>query len=570
MASGGATLRHFKSELAVSALLIGVMVGGTSAWAQTSAQPGQVEKRLRPTLPEPTVGPPIEVPTSPEQLAPKGQEGLKFNLVRVEFTGNTVFGNARLQALAQPYIGREVTLGEAYALAGKVTAAYRDAGYILVRALIPAQRIADGVLKIRVVEGFIDKVTVQGATGATKQLLEGYGRRIAAIRPLTASVLERELLLAGDVGGVHLRSVLTPSATVPGGADLALVVTYQQANAYISVDNRGSEYLGPEQVTFAVFGNNMLGTAGRVGFTGVITPDSGPELGYGALSIDQPIGTDGLRLYGTLSYARTRPGKTLALLHTQGTSFSGELSLSYPFIRSRDLNLMGSIDFTSRDVKSKNDLVSPLFRDYVRTISANVFVNFLDRWAGYSTASLTVTHGLDILGATTTSDPDKSRVGAGSDYWRLNFEASRSQPLFGRLSLYVAAAGQTSFNKPLLASEQFALGGTNFDRGFDPSEVTGDAAIAGRGELRVDAYTEPGFVSDIQPYGFYEGGEVWQAQALPGTPKHDTLTSAGFGVRFSINDRFHADVSWDKPFHRNVAALGNRDARVFFTVSTNL
>ena len=248
-----------------------------------------------------------------------------------------------------------------------------------------------------------------------------------------------------------------------------------------------------------------------------------------------------------------------------GTAESSANAVLFPF-GSPNTTGVGSLCYVSYG------MIAPraLFRDYIRTISANVFVNFLDRWAGYSTASLTVTHGLDILGATTTSDPDKSRVGAGSDYWRLNFEASRSQPLFGRLSLYVAAAGQTSFNKPLLASEQFALGGTNFDRGFDPSEVTGDAAIAGRGELRVDAYTEPGFVSDIQPYGFYEGGEVWQAKALPGTPKHDTLTSAGFGVRFSIGDRFHADVSWDKPFHRDVAALGNRDARVFFTVSTNL
>ena len=538
--------------------------------AQSSAEPGQVEKRLRPTLPAPTVGAPIEVPTSPQQLAPKGQEGLKFKLGRVEFHGNTVFSDAHLQTLASPYIGREITLAQAYELAGKVTAAYRDAGYILVRALIPAQRIDGGVLTIQIVEGFINKVEVQGATGATKDLIEAYGQRIAAARPLTAAVLERELLLASDLGGVHLRSVLTPSPTVPGGADLTLVVTYKEANVYVGVDNRGSEYLGPEQITLGVFGNNLLGTGGRVGLTAVLTPNSGPELGYGALSIDQPLGDDGLRLYGTVSYTRTRPGETLALLNTKGRAFSGELTLSYPFIRSRDLNLIGSVDFTSRDVSSENDFVSPLFRDHIRTVGGNLYLNMLDAWAGYSTASLTVTHGLDILGATQSSDPLKSRVGAGNDYWRINFEASRRQPLIDRVSLYVAAAGQTSFNQPLLASEQFSLGGNNFDRGFDPSEVTGDAAAAGRAELQVDAYTQPGFLSDVQPYGFYEGGVVWQAKALPGTPKHETLTSAGFGVRFTVGNRIHADVSWAKPFHRDVTALGNRHARVFFSVSTNL
>jgi len=540
------------------------------ALAQTAAEPGQVERRLRPKPPEPTLGPPINVPATPEQQAPKGQESLRFNLSRVIFAGNTVISDARLQVLASEYAGKKITLGQVYELAGKVTVLYRNAGYILARALVPAQRIDNGVLTIRIVEGFVDKVDIQGATGATKALLEEYGERIAAQRPLTASVLERELLLASDLGGVHLRSVLTPSAATPGGADLTLIVSYKEADAYLSVDNLGSEYLGPNQITYAVFGNNLFGTAGRVGLTAVMTPDSGPELGYGALSIDQPIGSDGFRLYGTLSYTRTRPGRELALLHTKGRAFTGDLTLSYPFIRSRDLNLIGSLDFTSRDVESENFAVSPLFRDHIRTLGGNVYVNLLDAWAGYSTLSLSVTHGLNILGATTSSDPDKSRVGAGSDYWRANFEVSRHQPLFSRLGLLVAAAGQTSFNEPLLASEQFALGGTNFDRGFDPSEVTGDAALAGRAELQFDAYTQPGFITGVQPYGFYEGGAVWQAKALPGTPKHESLTSAGFGVRFTIADRLHADVSWAKPFERNVTALGNRDARVFFSVGMSL
>ena len=506
--------------LSRSILWAAIMCGCCApAFAQQSANPGHVDERFRPRPTAPSVGAPIEIPSTPQQSAPSEADKIQFTVTSFDFEGNSVLPLSQLQAIAANYTGHPISLSQVYELADRLTAAYREAGYILVRVIVPAQKIADGHLRLKIVEGFIDQVKIQGDAGGARPFLMAYGRKIARVRPLTAAVLERELLLASDLAGVNVRSVLTPSTTVQGAADLTLVVEPKAVDAYLSVDNRGSKYLGPYQVMGGVYANDAFHTGGRLGLNAVVTPDSGPDLAYGALSFDQPLGTGGMRLFTSVSYTRTRPGSILRTLETKGSALNGDTALSYPFIRSRDFNLIGSLSFAYHDVRSSNFVVDPLFSDHVRSLTANVYMNALDDWGGYSTLMASITQGLDLFGATTSSSPNKSHVGASGVYTRANFEVTHDQPLFDRTSIFLGASGQTSFGEPLLASEQYSLGGLAYDRAFDPSEVTGDSALAGKAELRFDVLEKAAFISAVQLYGFFEGGEVWQARA-PGGVRH--------------------------------------------------
>jgi hemolysin activation/secretion protein len=543
---------------------------GQQAFAQASAQPGHIDERFQQRPAAPSVGAPIDIPNTAKPAAPAADAGVTFTITSVTFDGNTVLPASQLQALATPYTGHPISLADANELAAKVTAAYRDAGYILVRAVVPAQQVDRGVLRIQILQGYIDKVKIQGDAGGARPYLEAYGEKIAAAKPLTAKVLERELLLASDLAGMNVRSVLTASQTAVGAADLTLVVTPKKVDAFLAADNRGSRYLGPYELQAGVFFNDAFGTGGRLGINGVITPDSGPDMIYGGVSFDQPLGTDGLKWFSAFSYASTKPGSTLRVFNTEGSSTNANTALSYPFIRSRDFNLLGSAGFAFHDTKSDNNVVNPLFSDHTRALTANLFANALDNWGGYSTASVTLTQGLPVFGATKSSDPFKSRVGASGTYTRGNFELTHEQPLVGRLSVMLGASGQTSFGDPLLASEQFSLGADSFDRGYDPSEVTGDSALAGRIEPRFDVIDRAAIFSNVQAYGFFEGGEVWQTQALAGTPGSQTLSSAGAGLRFVVADRMNADLEWAKPLERNVIGVTGLGSRFFFSLGINL
>ena len=62
---------------------------------------------------------------------------------------------------------------------------------------------------------------------------------------------------------------------------------------------------------------------------------------------------------------------------------------------------------------------------------------------------------------------------------------------------------------------------------------------------------------------------MWQSHALPGTPKHEDLSSAGVGVRFAVLDQVNADVEWADPLERNILGGVKRDSRFLFSVGTN-
>lgn len=546
-----------------------LLLSAAPAYAQTSADPSHLQQRFQPLPPPPSVSAPIEIPVPTAPTPPPQSEQVQFTVTTVSFDGNTALPNATLQALATSYIGKHITLAQAYELAGNVTAAYRDAGYILARAVVPAQRVSDGHLRIQIVEGYIDKVTIEGDAGGARSYLEAYGARISAIHPLTAKVLERELLLASDLAGMNVRSILTASQTTPGAADLTLVVQPRKTDAFLQVDNRGSRYLGPYEVMGGVFFNDPFDTGGRLGLNSVITPNRGPDLAYGGVSFDQPLGEDGVRLFTALDYAATKPGSVLRELDTQGSAFNSSAVLSYPFIRSRDFNLMGSATFQTHDVRSTN-ASAKLFDDHIRSLNAQIFLNLLDDWGGYSTLSVSATQGLAIFGATSRNDIDKSRANASGEYTRANFQATREQPLTSRFSLFLAAGGQTSFGESLLSPEQFSLGGDNFDRAFDPSEVTGDTAIAGRAEGRFNVLDHASVFSGVQLYGFLEGGNVWQSQPQPGTPGSQALSSSGAGVRFTFANRFNTDLEWAKPLDRNALGTQSENSRFFFSVGIDL
>src|SRR6185437_15638012 len=145
--------------------------------------------------------------------------------------------------LIGPYLHHQIALTDLFKLADAITAKYRADGYILSRAVVPAQHIGK-TAKIAAVEGFVSAVHFQGYDSPR---LEYYGEAITQSRPLRASVLERYLLLANDLAGVTAHAVLAPSPDVEGSATLTVITEQKRADAQLAMDNRGTKYIGPFQ-----------------------------------------------------------------------------------------------------------------------------------------------------------------------------------------------------------------------------------------------------------------------------------------------------------------------------------
>jgi hemolysin activation/secretion protein len=504
------------------------------------ADPGRIDERVSPQRPperKPEL-PEMRVPQPRE--SPEGLRAVRLTLRELRIEGATAIPVERLQAHVSRYVGREITGANIFALAHQLTALYRAEGYILSQVIVPPQSFSDGRLALRVVEGYIANVRVEGDPRLAAQLAE-LGERIKASRPLRASVLERYLLIANDLAGVHLRSVLSPSQT-PGAADLTLIASVRRIEGFVSLDNYGSKYLGPGQLSVGLAANHLLGTGDQLRFLGVGAGSH--ELRYGQLAYSRVVNAEGLRLGASASRARTRPGDALEPFDVRGRADTFTLSAGYPLWRSANGSLLGRALFDHRNIDT-DILGSRVIEDHIRALRLGVSWLALDRLDGHNTLDLELSQGLD---GTKPDDPLKSRAGADGRFHKLVFDYERFQPLGSRYGLTLGAGGQWT-RKPLLSSEQYALGGRRFGRAYEPAELVGERALAFRAEPAYLGLFGSDWLKSYQLYGFYDGGKVWSDNTAS-----SSLASAGFGSRAAFGRYVNATLEAAWPLTRPVAS----------------
>ena len=503
--------------------------------------PGRIQDRLDP--PRAPRGAEIPELKGAEREPSDALKAVRVTLKSVRLEGASTALAGQLQAHADRYVGREVTVAEIFELARALTAIYRNAGYILSQVIVPPQSLADGVLTLRVVEGYVSNVRIEGDAGARRTLAE-LGEKIKASRPLQAAVLERYLLIANELPGVQVRSVLTPSQT-PGAADLVLIASPKRVEGHVSLDNYGSRYLGPGQLSASVAVNRLAGDDQLRVFA---TAAGDSEMGYGELAYTRVLGSEGLRLGASAASTHTRPGDTLEPFEIRGRADSASLSLGYPFLRTRNSSLLGRALLDYRDIDT-DILGTRVIEDRIRALRLSLAWLQLDRLGGQNTLYVEASQG---LGGTQPDDPLKSRFGADGEFRKLMLDYERFQPLGGSFGVTLGAGGQWT-GEPLLSSEQFVLGGRRFGRAYEPAELAGDRAFAARIE---PAYfgRSGGMINSWQLYGFWDGGKVWYDDPPASQRPPQSLASAGFGTRLFGGRYLTATLEAAWPLTRPVAS----------------
>lgn len=552
------------SQFRIALLTVGMTAVVYPAYAQVlpgSARPDAIERQYRIEDQRPDVGRAPLIETQ-EPQAKEIRGGVAFELNGIEIENGTVYGEAELEHLYKDKIGTKVTLGELNGIANSITSYYRNKGYILTRAVVPPQRADKGVVKIRIVEGFVNDVRIEGDAKDSKPI-QAYADKIRASKPLNASVLERYLLLMDDLPGVEARAVLQPSASTPGASDVVVTVTRKRLEGSVNFDNRGSRFLGAYQLGGTVAANNVFTDEDQTQLRVINTPFESEELFYSELRHEMQLGGEGTKLVFSGNHIRTEPGSSVALLEFQGESNSFTIGANHPILRSRQSNWFVSGDFTMRNV-DVNSLGADFYYDRTRVLSLGTAYDFVDSLNSINRLDANISKGFAF--GTSSSQPT-SRANGEQSFWKMTGRASRIQPISGPFSVYAAASGQYSLD-PLLASEEFAIGGAEFGSAYDPAEITGDSGLAGRFELQYNQAPEA-FIDQYQLYAFYDLGRVWNRSPIPGSEsEHISLSSAGIGARFNIADSLSGSVEGALPLTKTVSAFGadGDDPRAFFAL----
>ena len=556
-------------------LVVMLLAGSTGAMAQAvpNRLPGTVEPGRKEEPPPPLERPAIDIermlrlPPGAEPPPGAAEQTLTVKDIRLE--GVTAYRSADLRPLFEPLLNKEITVADFYGVAQAIQARYQKDGYILSFAVVPPQTVEGGIFTIAVVEGYVDQVVVEGLEGRLAETVQRAVEPITRSRPLHSDDLERYLLLANDLAGITATGILRPSKVVSGAAELVVKPAHDPVDGSVLLDNRGTEFTGPQQGSAGITLNSLLGL-GESFAVRVATTKPTTELRSLAVSYSQPFGSEGLRLGLGVNYAMTEPGFTLDPFDVETESLRVELSASYPLIRTRaeSLYLDAGIGVVEADV----DVLGQDFsKDRLREVLGGLTYLRNDVLGGRSGARLRVVQGVPIFGASDSDGDDTSRADTEPDFTKVTLDAMHLQPMFTRFGLTVAARGQVAL-QPLPAAEEFALGGTRFGRAYDSGEITGEHGVALSLELGYDAPLDDydllngglgGLIEEVRPYVYYDVGKAWDDDTSTSQGLAQSLSSLGGGLRLQLAYGVNFSVEYARPLTLTPSTQGDKDGRVF-------
>jgi hemolysin activation/secretion protein len=496
------------------ALLLGVtalVASSFAALSQTLAPSQATPQTLRPAAPSAPSG----LPPSPDVWlqVPAGAERLSFMVGRVAIEGAFPELDSETRALVHTVEKHRVSIVQIYEFAGALEQTYARAGYVLVRVMVPPQKLNDGgALRIVVVDGFIEEVQVDNVPDRVRVLVNSRMASLVGRRHIKLNEIERRLLTAGDVPGLRLKSTLARGTTL-GGALLVLEGTHRLVSATTNIDNLLPRSLGTWSYGANValnspfgYGEQFYASAQSSSDVKGVFDSTSPLrlLGAGAVL---PLGLNGWILNPEYTNSRSQPVPTNGGLANIGQFERFALRTSYPLIHTRTttFSLNGAFEYISQYV------TLPLFatdlnRDRYGALRAGAaYETGLPLLGAVLQTSATFSHG---IGGRDRADADASgiplsRQGAGPLFTKGNVDLHLIQPLPEGLRVDLIGRAQTSFGNSLLVSEQFSLDGPQAVSAYPSGTLNVDQGGTLRGELS-RPFVVPGFGVPLTllPYGF--------------------------------------------------------------------
>ena len=554
------------------ALLASIFLHPELGWAQATALPGVAPPAVETPRPgdRPLSTPeflPLEppshfelpsLPPTPPKSPMKGSR--RFVLQQIKTEGNSIFEDAELATMAEPYLGKEVGIEELARIRQAITLKYVDAGYVNSGAIIPDQRIIEGVVTYRIVEGKLSEIEISGNDRLQSAYLEGRLRR-GGDAPLNIRKLQDNVLILLQNPSIDRLNVELGPGAQPGEGKLRAVVEEgKHFDLDLTLDNSRAPSVGGEQIevqaqvrNFAGWGEEAIVRVGK---------SSGFIDFFGSLSA--PINAYDTKLYVSAERSSSNVvEQPFSAIDVASETTSFETGLRHPVYRTPTREFSVGLSLARRE--SETFLLGRRFNfspgvdsdGESRVTAARLALDFVDRsqehvFAARSTISL----GLPIFGATDNSGslPDSeflSWLGQVQYLRRINEDGAH---------VILRAEAQVA-DDPLLSLEKFAVGGFETVRGYRENQFVRDNGVSASVELRVPIYrlAIPWFGDGpedgrLQLAPFFDVGQSWDNSG----GESDHLLSLGIGLRWLLSRRVTAELYYGEDL-REVTDVENDD-----------
>ena len=449
------------------------------------------------------------------------------------FSGNSVFSSEELSSLTKEFENTQMGINALKNVASIITKFYRDNGYFVARAYLPAQTLKDGIVEIAIIEGAYGGFKIKNSSLVNESEPQGYMDYLSDGHVVSTPSLERQMLLINELSGVVVtQAEVYPGAEV-GESDFGVTTAAtSKYSGYAIADNYGSRYTGEHRLSLGGYINSFSGVGDTLAITGLISETANlANLGF---NYERALGYSGLKGSINASAIKYKLDE-IPNYEAEGTLNSIGAGLSYPTIKTRSHTQLLSLNYAYRDFEDTAGAQGAA-QTSLKHIH-NATAAFSDRsntnilgMPGKLFISLSATAGNLSLDNEEARVLDELLESEGT-YAKVNATLFHTHQFHPKLSLQTTLKGQQSLGKNLDSSEDITVGGSNGVRAYEDSELSGDKGYTGSLEL---IYALP----KLQEYNHYasifvDSAKVWRNDTIFNTEENEREINA-YGIGYTL------------------------------------
>ncbi|MEN6567074.1 MAG: ShlB/FhaC/HecB family hemolysin secretion/activation protein [Veillonellales bacterium] len=474
------------------------------------------------------------------------QGSVKITVSKIITNKSEILTEEEIRTVTAKYEGQELELKDLYQAVAALNELYKTKSYITAKAILPPQKIENGVVKIQLVEGHFGKFLFEGNQHTKSSYIKD---RISLHNGdlVKLDQLQKDIFYFNNTNDIVMRAELRPGKEV-GTTDCILRLQEpEEWQTTLFTDNGGRSESGLYRTGMVIVNNSLFGNRESL----VINPTWTRGTTGGSISYTIPVDSFGTRM--GVSYSKNQTdiiSGPYQSMDIAADSTDVGLSITHPFIVEARRKVEGYGELHWKD-SSTDFFGNTLLDTKVKTAAIGSNIRTIDaKGVWYSQYSFT---GISA----TKKDAYNDR-----NFWRFNLSLIRQQALADDRSLIWRLSGQMTDKSELPSTEQFSLGGMSSVKGFTEGMLSGDQGYyAG---LEYDFPLQ--FSQQIKGMVFMDHGYTYNSFDN-GAQSRDYLTSTGFGVILNCAPNIFGKVVVGFPLN---SSREHDTTRIHFFLQTNI
>lgn len=473
----------------------------------------------------------------------------RFDIMSFQVEGNSLLNREFVDTLLHPFLGKQRDFGDVQRALDALEDAYKKRGYNAVQVTLPEQELERGLIRFKVVESKLAKVTVEGNRHFDEQNIRNSMPTLRVSETPNIGKISANLRVANDNPSKKINLQLQS-----GDKEDEIVANLKITDEVpwkvgMTFDNTGTQQTGTTRLGVLYQHTNVFDRDQVLSLQYTTSPEKMEQVGIYSIGYRIPLyaSGDAIDIFG--GYSDVDSGSISAGVYDLKVSGRGVVSgIRYNHNLGRygnyDPKLVYGLDY--RAYKNSISLVgTPLGNDItVHPLS----VTYSGTWilpTGESGFYLTAAYNVPGGEKGGSADFNLARAGAPAGYSVFRYGANFSRLFAEEWQLRLLWSGQYT-KQMLIPGEQFGVGGASSVRGFLEREVANDKGNLISGEIYTpNLCTRLGLEAfQCRALAFYDMASVSRVGALPGEATSASIASYGLGIRMTKDKNLNLNLDY--------------------------